>query len=109
VLVELVTHHPVYPIIDRYLPHALTLFTVLLHIVTFVHFSVQLLHYFIALFYTVTSRCFHFTLLIFHVHCRILSLISYSVMFGWSVLRFLSLYVTLLIVFLLLVNCMIRG
>jgi len=49
VLVELLAHHPVYPIIDRYLPHTLTL-TVLLHIVTFVHFSVQVLRYFIALF-----------------------------------------------------------
>jgi len=34
-----------------------------------------------------------------YLHCHILLLISYSVLVGWSVLRFLSLYVTLLIVF----------
>jgi len=64
-----------------------------------VHFSVQVLRYFIPLLYTVTFRHFHFTLLIFHVHRRMLSLISYRMMIGWWVLCFLSLYVTLLTVF----------
>jgi len=38
VLVELLAHHSVYPIIDRYLPHIFTLFNSLLHIVTFCAF-----------------------------------------------------------------------
>jgi len=64
-----------------------------------VHFSVQILLPLIELFHIVTSLGLHFTLLIFHVHCLMFSLISYNVMVGWLVLRFFFLYVTLLIVF----------
>jgi len=108
VLVDLLAQRSVYPIIDHYLPHTFTLFTALRHIVTFVHFSVQVLRCFIALLYIVTSRHFHFTLLIFHVHCRILTLISCSVMVGWSECVFVFVRHTSHCFF-LLVNCILCG
>jgi len=88
VLVELLDHryHSVCPIIDRYLPHAFTLFAALLHIVMFsAFFSAGF-----TLFYCVVLHChlLAFTLLIFHVHCRILSLILYSVMVGFALFVF---------------------
>jgi len=98
VFVELLAHHSVYPIIDRYLPHTFTLFTALLHVLTFCGFLCTDFTLFYCVMYIVISRRF-VSLLNFHVHCRMLSLISYNVMVGWSVLGFLSLYVTLLIVF----------
>jgi len=62
VLVDLLAHHSVYPIIDRYLSHIFTLFyTILLHIVTFYAISAQVLRCFIALLYTITSRRFYFS------------------------------------------------
>jgi len=81
-LVKLLVHHLVYPIIDRYLQYIFTLVKALLRKVTFVQFLCRfkaiLLH----------CRLPAFTLLIFHVGLRILSLISYSMMVGWSVLCF---------------------
>jgi len=57
-LVDLLAQHSVYPIIDGNLLHIFTLFTALLHKVTFCAFSVQVLGCFIALFHIVTSRRF---------------------------------------------------
>jgi len=47
--VDLLVHHSVYLIIDRYLPHRFTLFVVYFTSQRFVLFSVQVLRCFIAL------------------------------------------------------------
>jgi len=86
VLVGLLAYHPVYPIIDRYLPHAFTPFTALLKLVTPCGFFCAGF----TLFYCVVMYC-HILAFSFHtsyLHCRILSLISYSVMVGFALYVF---------------------
>jgi len=103
VLVDLPAYRSVYPIIDRYSPHAFTIFTTLLQIVTFCAFFCADFYAVLLRCYTGTSRRFHYTLLTFFFILHLL-VVSHTVTNflqrdGWLVLRFLSLYVTLLIVF----------
>jgi len=62
---DLLLHHSVYIIIDRYLPHRFTLFAALLHIATFCAFSVEFLR-----FYCVIIHCHHqtFSFHTFYLH-----------------------------------------
>jgi len=72
VLVELLAHHSVHPIIDRYLPHTFTRYLLIYFTwQAFVDFSVQILLHFIELFHIVTSGVFilHFLSSTFTVAC----------------------------------------
>jgi len=105
--VDLLAYHSVYPIIDRYLPHTFTLFTALLQIVTFcAFFWAGFTPCYRVVIHIVAFRRFHFTLLDFHVHCRITPFISYS-MIGFAFFVFVSRHADHL--FLFLVNCMSCG
>jgi len=81
----------VYHIIDRYLPHAFTLFAALLYLVAFCTF----LFGFYYIYSVILCRLPAFFILHFYVSCRMLSSISYNMMVG---IVFLFLYVILLIV-----------
>jgi len=94
--------------------HYWSLFAAYIHTIYCFSSRGKLLCIFLCSLYAILQCCFTLSplgvfILHFYLLCRILSLISYSVMAECSVLRFLSLCVTLLVVFLLLINSMLCG
>jgi len=83
-----------------------TLFVVLLHIARFRAFFCAGFTLFCCVVIHCHNQAFHFTLLIFHVRSRLLSLICYSVMVGFALFVFVRHTAHC---FLLLVNCMLCG
>ena len=95
VLVHLLAHHSVYPIISRHLPNTFTLFTTLLHIVTFCAFFCVGF----TLFHCVVIHC-HLPALLFYIsqlQCSLPHSVTHFLQRDGQFCVFWSLYVTLLI------------